>query len=130
MVKITEFKHQCNVIKWSQQPSIREKYPDLKLLHHIPNGGSRNEIEAKNLQRSGVKSGVPDLCLPVPRGRYHGLYIEMKTETGKVDPNQDWWQNQLALQGYFSIVCYGWESAVRVLEWYLNLREYGDCYDV
>lgn len=52
--------------------------PELKLLYHIPNGGSRNKAEAANLKRQGVKAGVPDLFLPVPRGGYHGLYIELK----------------------------------------------------
>lgn len=56
----------------------RGKYPELDMLYHIPNGGSRNKIEAANLRRQGVRSGVPDLCLPVARGNYHGLYIELK----------------------------------------------------
>lgn len=87
----------------------------------IPNGGSRDQIEAKRLKEQGVKPGVPDLCLPVARGQYHGLYIEMKTEAGKDSPEQIWWREQLTAQGYFSTVCHGWESAVRVLEWYLGL---------
>ena len=74
----SEAQHQAYVIKWSQQPSIRRQWPELALLHHIPNGGTRDAVEAKHLKQQGVKSGVPDLCLPVPRGQYHGLYIEMK----------------------------------------------------
>lgn len=57
---------------------VRGRFPEIDLLYHIPNGGSRNRLEAANLKRQGVKSGVPDLCLPVARGKYHGLYIEMK----------------------------------------------------
>lgn len=74
----SEAQHQAYVIKWSQQPSIRRQWPELALLHHIPNGGTRDAVEAKHLKQQGVKSGVPDLCLPVPRGQYHGLYIEIK----------------------------------------------------
>ena len=71
----SEAQHQANVIKWSQQPSIRRQWPELALLHHIPNGGTRDAVEAKHLKQQGVKSGVPDLCLPVPRGQYHGAEI-------------------------------------------------------
>ena len=48
-------------------------------MFHIPNGGSRNKLEASNLKKQGVKAGVPDLFLPVGRGSYHGLFIELKS---------------------------------------------------
>lgn len=117
----SEAQHQTAVIKWSQQPRIRQKWPELALLFHIPNGGTRDPVEAKHLKQQGVKPGVPDLCLPVARGRYHGLYIEMKTESGRTSGEQKWWGEHLLAQGFFWEVCHGWESAVRVLEWYLAL---------
>ena len=79
MAGMSEAKHQSFVIKWTEQPSIRSQWPELKLLYHIPNGGTRDPIEAKHMKEQGVKRGVPDLHLPVARGKYHGLYIEMKT---------------------------------------------------
>lgn len=120
---MTESQHQAYVFEWSQQPSVRAKWPELKLLHHVPNGGRRDKIEAKHLKQQGVKPGVPDLCLPVARGKYHGLYIEMKTETGRPTDEQKWWGEQLLEQGYMWEICHGWQSAVRVLEWYLTLAE-------
>lgn len=120
-MSVTENQHQMAVIKWSQQASVRQKWPELKLLFHIPNERKCTPLQGKNLQRMGVKRGVPDLCLPVPRGRYHGLYIEMKTETGRASGDQKWWGEQLSVEGYFWEVCHGWESAARVLEWYLSL---------
>ena len=119
----TEAQHQAAVIKWSQQPHIRARYPELALLFHIPNGGTRDAVEGKHLKQQGVKKGVPDLCLPVPKGIYHALYIEMKTEKGRTTSDQEWWGNSLLLQGNMWEVCHGWESAVQVLEWYLNLTE-------
>ena len=112
----SEAQHQANVIKWSQQPSIRRQWPELALLHHIPNGGTRDAVEAKHLKQQGVKPGVPDLCLPVPRGQYHGLYIEMKTESGHTSGKQEWWGERLQAQGYVWRVCHGWQAAVAVLE--------------
>ena len=98
------------------------KYPELDLLYHIPNGGSRNRLEAANLKRQGVKAGVPDLCLPVARGRYHGLYIEMKYGKNKTSDEQDKWLDSLTKQGYAATVCYGWEKARELIVKYLNLK--------
>lgn len=120
---MTEAQHQANVIKWSQQPSIRSKWPELKLLFHIPNGGYRDAVEGRHFKQQGLRAGVPDLCLPVARGKYHALYIEMKTEQGKLSTEQDWWGKQLLEQGSYWQVCYGWKDAVATLEWYLGLNE-------
>ena len=119
---MTEAQHQTALINWTSL--VAKKYPELKLLHHIPNGGSRNKLEAINLKRQGVKAGVPDLCLPVPRGRYHGLYIELKTEKGRTSKYQKQWISELIAQGYLVEVCRGWQSAVSVLERYMNLGEF------
>lgn len=121
MPKLSEAQHQANVIKWSQQPHIRARWPELARLFHIPNGGTRDAVEGKHLKQQGVKPGVPDLFLAAPSGQYHGLFIEMKTDTGRASEVQKYWIEQLNAAGYFAEVCHGWESAVRVLEWYLEL---------
>lgn len=96
------------------------KHPELKLLYHIPNGGSRNQLEAANLKRQGVKAGVPDLCLPVARNGFHGLYIEMKYGRNKTTEKQEEWLDALKQQGYFTAVCYGAEEAEKVIAEYLG----------
>lgn len=120
--QVTEFQHQINVFKWSQQPSVRGKWPELALLFHIKNETKEGAQQVAVDRAAGVKKGVPDLCLPVPKGVYHGLYIELKTEKGRTSQAQDWWGEKLREQGYFWEVCHGWQSATRVLEWYLNLK--------
>lgn len=101
---------------------IRGRFPEIDLLYHIPNGGSRNRIEAANLKRQGVKAGVPDLCLPVARSGYHGLYIEMKYGKNKPSENQDKWLSALQKQGYAVAVCYGWQEAQELITKYLELE--------
>lgn len=115
----TEADEQAAVIEWSEY--MQGTYPELKLLHHIPNGGSRNKKEAANLKRQGVKAGVPDLHLPVPRGKYHSLYIEMKVEPNKPTKEQVKWINALIDNGNAAIICYSAERAVKAIEYYLNL---------
>ena len=117
----TEDEEQMAVIDWAER--MTPIYPALKLLHHIPNGGKRSKAEAGRFRAMGVKSGVPDLFLPVPRGGFHGLWIEMKrTKDGKLSENQKWWLKALNSLGYSAQVAYGAEQAIRQLEEYLNLK--------
>ena len=119
---VHESKHQQAVIKWSQQPGIRKQWPELALLYHIKNEEATSAKQVAIDKAMGVKKGVPDLFLPVARGMYHGLYIELKTEAGTVSDAQIWWGDQLVKQGYYWEVCHGWKSAIKVLEWYLSLN--------
>lgn len=98
----------------------QEGRPELKLLYHVPNGGKRDKRTATALRRQGVKAGVPDLCLPVARGGYHGLYIELKVGKNKTTEKQDKWIAALRQQGYYVSVCYGWEEARETIENYLD----------
>ncbi|OAA94105.1 VRR-NUC domain-containing protein [Clostridium coskatii] len=100
------------------------KYPELALMHHIPNGGKRNITTAKRLKLEGVKSGVPDISLPVARNGFHGLYIELKKKKGNgTTKNQDCWLKSLNAQGYYAIVCKGWEEASKEILDYLGEGE-------
>ena len=100
----------------------RNAHPELRLLHHIPNGGQRNKTTAIALKRQGVKAGVPDLMLPVARHGYHGLYIELKKadKTNKATALQKQWLYDLNEQGYKAVVCYGFDEAIKVLAAYLE----------
>ena len=92
-----------------------DEYPELALLYHIPNGGKRDAKTATILKRQGVKAGVPDLHLPVARGGYHGLYIELKVGDNTTTKKQKDWIRELNKQGYLAVVCYGWDEAAKQL---------------
>jgi hypothetical protein len=99
-------------------------WPELELLYHIPNGGRRNKAEAARFSRAGVRRGVPDLCLPVPRGAYAGLYIELKrTRGGAVSPEQKDWLSKLAAQGYRAVVCKGAAEAKQEITQYMESEQ-------
>ena len=96
--------------------------PDYGLAYAIPNGGKRNKKTAVDMQAEGVKSGVPDVCFPVPRYPYHGLYIEMKrTQGGKIEEKQKSWNVRLNEKGYYAVVCRGSGEAIAVIEAYFKL---------
>ena len=95
-----------------------KQYPELELLYHISTEGRRNPRRAK---AEGIKAGVPDLCLPVPRGNNHGAYIEMKRRKGgRITQEQIAWMERLKAQGYAVACCAGWEPAAKFLLDYLK----------
>ncbi len=90
-------------------------------FYAVPNGGSRNPIEARNMKAEGVSAGVPDICIPVPNKRYHGLYVEMKRQKGgRVSEKQKIWIERLNKLGYLAVVCKGAEEAKVVVEKYMK----------
>lgn len=117
----SEDEEQTQVVKWAELQMGR--WPDLQWLYHIPNGGKRRRTEAARFKAMGVKAGVPDLCLPVPKGGYHGLYIEMKRqEGGKLSKDQREWIEGLDKNGYCVRRCDGARQAIAVLEAYMRGR--------
>lgn len=116
----TEASEQAAVIQWCI--FAERKYPELKWIYHVPNGGSRNEREAANLKIQGVRPGVPDLELPAARGAYTGLHIEMKHGKNKVSEDQDKYLTALRDMGRCAVVCYEAEPAIRIIEEYMQLR--------
>ena len=115
----SEDTEQINVVQWAEWNA--GKYPELKWLHHVPNGGSRNKQEAVKFKQMGVKAGVSDLCLPYPKGIYCGLYIEMKYGNNRKQPTQKEFLADMAAAGHFVVTCYSAEEAVKVIEEYCKL---------
>lgn len=116
-----EGQEQAALMSWCELEMKRGRMPELALLFHIPNGGGRSKAEAGRFKAEGVKAGVPDLFLPVPRGEHHGLFIELKRrDGGRVSREQKEWIAALQEQGYAAEVCAGWEDAAKVLTEYLK----------
>lgn len=115
-----ESEHQKALFEWAR--FAQAVHPELEWLHHVPNGGKRDRATAARLKAEGVKAGVPDIVLPVARGGYFGLYIELKVDGGKTSANQDRWLDALYDNGYMAVVCYGWTAARQVIEGYLKYK--------
>jgi len=100
---------------------LERKYAPLALLYAIPNGGDRHKVVAGKLKAEGVRRGVPDLHLPVSRGEYHSLYIEMKTCSGRLSAEQRNRRELLVNEGNAYVVCRTLNEGLSVLGMYLNL---------
>ena len=115
----TESAEQIALFEWAAYQA--HVFPELELLHHIPNGGQRNARTAARLKAEGVKPGIPDIFLPVARGMWHGLYIELKRQRGgKLSDAQFEWLERLRVEGYYAVRCNGAEEAQRVILEYLR----------
>ena len=116
----SEHYEQVELFRWLKAKMLEN--PDYGLAYAIPNGGKRNKKTAVDLQAEGVKSGVPDVCVPVPRYPYHGLYVEMKRiKKSSISTEQKALIARLKEQGYRVEVCKGAESARWAIESYLKL---------
>lgn len=94
-------------------------WPELRWLAAIPNGGKRSRKVGGELKAEGVRRGVPDYLMPVARGEYVGLAIELKTATGRPSPEQRQWLAHLEAQGWHAVVARGWEQAWDVVRDYM-----------
>lgn len=128
----SEHRLQCQLIIWAGLHAGR--WPALHLLFAIPNGAAYGggtktlksgaqipvaAIRAHRMKAEGLRPGVPDLCLPVARGGFHGLFLELKTSTGRLRPDQALWIDALRDEGYRAEVAHGLDEAIAVLRGYV-----------
>lgn len=118
-MKHTESKIQSECVKWFRL--FYRRYTPL--LFAVPNGGARNRITGAILKSEGVIPGVADMILLLPRGGYHALCIEMKTETGRQSESQKAWQKAVELEGYRYAVCRSVREFVEVVMRYIENTE-------
>lgn len=123
-MKHLESAQQQQVVEWSKwaYKANPVRYPNLDLLHCSLNGVKLSQTQAKIAKGQGMLSGVPDLFLPVPRQSFHGLYIEMKSEKGRVTENQEWFLSKTDGLGYKSVVCYSAKEAIKTIQDYYDAK--------
>lgn len=125
----TEDGHQAALFCWCAL-SVGT-YPQLKWIYSVPNGGQRHIVEATKFVATGLRSGVPDVCLPVGLEEYspvrhQACYIEMKKEmyrsrkNGGCSEEQMHYIKYLRSRNYYAAVCYSWTEARDVLINYIE----------
>lgn len=117
---MSEHAEQVSVVDWWALQYKRFGVADERLLFCVPNAGKRSFKMAAWLRREGLRKGLPDLMLAVPRGPFHGMFIEMKTSTGKPTSEQLELMTLLRLQDYNVIMARGATEAIRAITAYLG----------
>lgn len=86
-------------------------HPELLRLYAVPNGGARSKRTAGMLKMEGVRRGILDIYLDVPRGPYHGFRLELKPVGRRPTREQLEEIAALTADGYYAAWCIGWERA-------------------
>lgn len=77
--------------------------------------------EGAYLVKIGLRKGVSDFFLPLPRKNLHGLWIELKrTKKAKVSKEQLAWLDKMNSLGYAAHIAYGWVHAMNIVCAYLS----------
>lgn len=118
----TEYAEQCAIFRLAQL-YVRQ-YPVLRFLCGSLNGVRLTIGQSVKAKNAGMKKGVPDILLPVVRGTYCGLWIELKRiKDGKILPEQKEWAVFLIKQGYKHKFAYGADEAWTVIINYLECKD-------
>lgn len=118
------------VIKWAawmripSAPDIERGAKVTDYLFAIPNGGSRNRIEAARMKAGGIKAGVWDLMLPIARQGHHGLWVEMKHGKNGLSDKQVEWGERMRLAGYKTVTAWTSREAEEAIAEYLGIKIY------
>ncbi len=101
---------------------VERHHPDLyPFMFSVPNGGYRTPKAANMMSYEGQKSGVQDIVVALPRGKYHGLFLEVKTEKGAASKIQKETQDRFARVGYCCLIEKGFERCLMSLIDYYSL---------
>ena len=119
-MKQEEHDTQCALFRWELTERVR--HPELKYMFSTLNGIKLTIGQAVKAKKAGNKKGVLDIWLPVKRGQYSGLIIELKKEVGgTVSKEQKEWIVFLNEQGFKAVVCRGFMETVSELLAYLSM---------
>ena len=111
------------LFSWAKNPATLAKYPSLDLLSSSLNGVRLTIMQAVFAKRGGMLKGEWDVRLPVARGQYIGLIIEMKAGKNTLTKEQKYYEMRMKEEGHYACVCYDWVSAKSVIEGYLELKK-------
>ena len=115
--RVSEHDAQVALFEWAAH------VPELEWMFAIPNGTRTSMGIARRMKAEGVKKGISDICLPLPRGGSCGLFIEMKSGTGSASPEQKAFITAMREAGYLAYICRGFDAARAVILQYLDMGD-------
>lgn len=97
-------------------------YPGLDLLSCSLNGVKLSKAQAGKAKAAGMLPGEHDVKLPVARGGFNGLSIELKAGRNKPTEDQLWYGSRLVSEGWCVEYLWSWEEAMDLIVAYLAGR--------
>jgi hypothetical protein len=108
----SEFEEQCDLVTYLELKHL--KFSKVAQETYTTNWGVTT-----NNRKSGLRKGVPDMIIIIPKGKKNLLlFIEMKKVKGSsVSIEQLEWQKELnKCPGVRAEICYGFEEAKKVID--------------
>lgn len=118
-----EHQEQAALFKWARNPAVLTKYPELSLMSCSLNGVKLSAAQAGKAKAAGMLKGEHDIRLPVARGGFIGLSIEMKLGKNKPTDEQIKYGKRLAAEGWLVRYCWSWTDAKAEIEAYLAMKK-------
>ena len=103
-----EFQMQAALFTWARLPVVVAQHPALALLEGSMNGVKLTAAQAGKAKAAGMLKGAHDITLPVARGGYIGLSVELKAGKNKPTQEQLDYGRLLELEGW--MVEYVWDD--------------------
>ena len=116
-----EFEHQAALFTWARNPATIRALPGIELMSSSLNGVKLTKAQAGKAKAAGMLKGEADVRLPVARGQWIGLVIEMKVKPNKPTTEQLEYGAAMEAEGHQFHVCYDWQDAQRLITAYLSL---------
>lgn len=111
-------RHEETLIQMSVVSWVKSQYPDA-IFTAVPSWG-QGVIQGRKNKRMGLCKDWPDLFFAEPRGVWKGLFVEIKSESGRKGKGQEQMIEELNRRGYFACFAIGFNEAVRIITSYLG----------
>jgi len=89
---------QQQIFNWYNNNYCLKNMTKRGLMFSIPNGGTRNIMEAMTLKATGLLKGASDLVVILPNGKL--IFVELKQPKGVQSPEQKDFENRVILLGF------------------------------
>lgn len=121
--KSIEFDHQCALFEWARNPAVQAQFPGIDLMSCSLNGVHMSVAQRSKAKASGMLVGEWDVRLPVARGGFVGLAIEMKAGKNRLTEEQIKYGARMQQERWQCAVCYRWDDARLIITNYLRAHD-------
>lgn len=108
--------HKLTINFISEHPILSEF---KRLIIHFPNEGKRSLRYGALMKSLGMRKGVADLFIAVPRHGFGGAWIELKSVDGVISQEQEHFIADMKEQNFYTNVAWSVKESIDVIEWYL-----------
>lgn len=101
---------------WESRPG----YGALAFVYSVPNGFYATSAEKGRMVATGLRAGVWDVAVPCPRSGCPGMFIELKTDAGRLSHDQERFRAFAESEGFRCVVTRSWVAAAWAIVEYMG----------